>query len=431
MLYNIYNFDKFRLVFIHNPGSEVNNLTLNTFLCIFSAILFAVSSLLFISQAIYSLDFRKKIALTHNFSEAVMSGPYYPLSIIFFSIIFIQFISFLAFEFTTEINIIIRMFAYISSIILFIFFRYKTPPLLSYWLSQTCLWRKAGFSGKIPYSEIIGIKIARNVQFPITYTQKLCKVTFFIDPDFSGCKKITCKITARDLEFLSKQIDVFPPEYDLSAVSKVKLFSSFLIPILLFIIYILAFLISAASGIFNPYRYVNTNNVINEEIKTVTSVSDVGRYKNTVCVYYRQIGVINVYDSHGTFQYAINCPSSFLKPSDFSVTDDGCINYRLAEKLYRYSSVDGTLISTSQFSENDRPLLRVKTDTVKFDYSKIYISDENLNFIPIITRPATIAIFNVEVIWSGLAILIAVSFTMRFLTLRKKKSTHSIHKINI
>lgn len=395
----------------------------NTLLCVISAVLFAISAMLFLSQAIYALDFRKKIALTHGFSEAVMSGPYYPLLIVSFSLLFIQFISFVSIGFTTEFNIIMRMFAYISTLVMFLYFRYKTPPLLTYWLGKTCLWRKAGFAGKIPYSEIVGIQISKNVKFPITDTQKLCKVTFFVNPDFGSCKKITCQITAYDLEALSKQIDVFPPDYTSLAGSKARRFSTLLIPVLLFIIYILAFLITASSGIFNPYRYVGDNSITTEEIKTVTSVTDADVHGEHLCVYYEKIGVISVYKTSGEFLYAIACPSSSLKASDFSVTEDGLINYRLANTLYRYSVSDGSLVSESHIDENSAPLLQFKTNTAGFDYSSVYLNGENGEKNTIITRPLAVAVFNVEIIWCGLAILIAVSFTMRFLNERKRTRT--------
>ena len=399
---------------------------LNTFLCVFSAVLFVICALLFVSQAIYALDFRKKIALTHGFSEAVMVGPYYPLLIISFSLIFIQFVSFIAVGFTTESSIIIRMFAYISSIVLFLYFRYKTPPLLTYWLGKTCLWRKAGFAGKIPYSEIVGIQLSKNVVFPITDTQKLCKITLFINPDFGSCKKISCCVTAYDLEALSKQIDVFPPDYNLATVSRAKRFSFFLVPILLFFVYILAFLLSSSSGIFNPYRYICDNRIVSEEVKTVTSVTEVGVSGDRLAVYYEKIGVINVYDTNGSFVYAIACPSSFLKAADFSVTDDGIINYRSAGVLYRYSAVDGTPLSETPIDESTYEILRTTTDKARFDYTGIYYTDESGAERAVITRPFGVAFFNVEIIWCGLALLIAVSFTMRFFSLRRKRLVCSI-----
>ena len=395
----------------------------NTVLCVISAVLFTISALLFLSQAVYALDFRKKIALTHGFSEAVMTGPYYPLLIISFSLIFIQFISFIALGFTTEFNVIARMFAYVSTIILFLYFRYKTPPLLTYWLGKTCLWRKAGFAGKIPYSEIVGIKISKNVKFPITDTQKLCKITFYVSPDFGSCKKISCMVTASDLETLSKQIDVFPPEYDLSTFSKAKRLSFYLIPALLFIIYVLAFLVSASAGIFSPYRYRGGNEIITEEVKTVTSVTDVGVCGENLCVYYEKIGVISVYKTGGEFLYAIACPSSSLKASEFSVTDDGFINYRLASVFYRYSVTDGSLVSETTVDDNARTLLQTNSDTVRFDYSSIYLKNESGAENAVITRTPLIAVFNVEIIWCGLAVLIAVSFTMRLLNERKRTRT--------
>ena len=392
-------------------------MTLNAFLCVFSSVLFALCALLFLSQAIYALDFRKKIALTHGFSEAMMVGPYYPLLIVSFSLIFIQFVSFFAAGFTTEFNIVVRIFTYIASIVLFLYFRYKTPPLLAYWLGKSCLWRKAGPSGKIPYSEIIGIQLSKDVIFPITDTQKLCKVTFFVNPDFCQCKEITCFITAYDLEALSKQIDVFPYDYRLSTVSKAKKLSTHLVPVLLFIVFVMSFLIAASSGMFSPHRY--TSGILNEEVKTVTSITEVGVCGESVCVYYEKIGVINVYGTDGVFRFAISCPTDVLKPTAFSVTDDGLINYRLAGTLYRYSSADGTLVSEAPLDEAGKAILQVTNDKTRFNYSSVYFTDESGERV-ITARPHAVAIFNIEIIWSVLAILIAVSFTMRFLNLRKK-----------
>ena len=176
-LYYTTFFDNFSIIYIY-LSRRFFKLTLSAFLYVFSAVIFVISALLFVAQAIYSLDFRKKIALTHGFSEAMAVGPYYPLLIISFSLIFIQFVSFVAMGFGSEFNIISRIFIYVSTFVLFLYFRYRTAPLLTYWLGKTCLWRKAGQSGKIPFSEIVGIQLSKNVVFPIADTQKLCKITF-------------------------------------------------------------------------------------------------------------------------------------------------------------------------------------------------------------------------------------------------------------
>ena len=401
-------------------------MTLSAFLYVFSAVIFVISALLFVAQAIYSLDFRKKIALTHGFSEAMAVGPYYPLLIISFSLIFIQFVSFVAMGFGSEFNIISRIFIYVSTFVLFLYFRYRTAPLLTYWLGKTCLWRKAGQSGKIPFSEIVGIQLSKNVVFPIADTQKLCKITFFINPDFGSCKKISCYVTAYDLEMLSRQIDVFPPEYDLATVSRAKRLSFFLIPILLFVIYVLAFLLTASTGVFNPYRYVSDNSILTEEVPTVTEVTEIGVYGEKLAVYYKNVGVINVYDKSGAFIYAIACPTSFLKPSDFSVTDDGVINYRAGGTLYRYSLADGTPLSETPIDDSARAILQVAPTGVRATYSGIFLTEEDGTEIAVITRPIGVAFFNVEIIWCGLALLIAVSFTMRFLSLRRKRLIQAI-----
>ena len=392
-------------------------MTLNAFLCVFATVLFALCGLLFLSQALYALDFRKKIALRCNFSEAVMVGPYYPLLIVSFCLIFIQFVSFFAAGFTTEFNIAIRIFTYLTSIVLFLYFRSKTPPLLAYWLSPYYLWRKEGITGRIPYSDIIGIQLSKDVVFPITDPKRLCRVTFQMNPDYRPCSKITCLITARDLEELSKKIDVFPYNYRLSTVSMAKKLSVRLLPLLMFVVFVMSFLIAASSGMFCPHRY--TNGVVTEEVKTLTSVTEVGVCGDNVCVYYENVGVINVYGTDGAFRYAISCPTDVLKPQDFSVTDDGLINYRLAGMLYRYSLTDGSLVSEAPLDENGKSLLQIKSDLARFDYSSVYFTDEGGERI-IVSRPNAVAIFNIEIIWSILAVLIAVSFTMRFLNLRKK-----------
>lgn len=395
-------------------------MTFNTALCAFSAVLFTISALLFVSQAIYALDFRKKIALSHGFSEAIMTGPYYPLLIIFFSLIFIQFISFIALGVSDEFNAVYRIFAYTLSFILFLYFRYKTPPLLTYWLGKTCLWRKAGATGKIPYSKITGIRLSSSVKLPITDTQRLCKVTFFIDPEFSSCKKISCLITAYDLEALSQQIDVFPPEYKPKGTSARKRISGFMLPLLMLTVYVLTFLTVASTGIFNSCRYFGNGEISQEEIKTVTAVTSVGEYGDSVCVYYGKVGVINVYGKSGEFRYAINCPFAALKPSDFSVTSDGYINYRSADTIYRYSVYDGSPVSESVFDQSSSELLRTRSESVSFDYFSVYFTDSDGTVSTVVTRSRAVPLFNIEVIWVALAALIAVSFTVRSLGIRKE-----------
>lgn len=394
-------------------------MTFNTVLCAFSAALFIISALLFVSQAIYALNFRKKIALTHGFSEAIMPTFSYLLLIISFCLIFIQFISFIAFGFGDEQSTVLRFFAYLSSIILFLYFRHKTPPLLAYWLGKTCLWRKAGYAGKIPYSEIIGIRLSKSVKLPITDAQKLCRVTFFIRQGVSDCKSITCLVSACDLEMLSQQINVFPPSHKPDGAQVVRRSSALFFFMLAFTAYVTAFLLFASFGFFNRYRYQSDGSIITEEVKTVTSVTSVGECDGKIFVYYGKINIISVYDASGTFLYAISCPSSVFKPSAFSVTDGGIINYRSDDTLYRYSAADGSVISSAPLDENAEKLLRVTQSNVKSDYSSVYFTDPDGNETAVITGFSLLPLFNIEVIWCIAAILTAVTFTVKLFGIRK------------
>lgn len=214
----------------------------NIVIIIITAVFFAFCTASLVYQAIYSVYFRKQIAIPHDFSEGIMTGVTYPLLWVMYGLIAVQFFSFIVFRTSDDIILAIRLIIFAVSVIAFAAFKTLTPALLAYWFGKTAFWDGKGEQGKIPYSDIYCIKVHKKKSSRFINNQQLYKITFYVkNKTFLLIpKKHVCKMTAKQISVLTAFVDF--KECKKPHPTKKALIYSICLPILLFSILSLCFL---------------------------------------------------------------------------------------------------------------------------------------------------------------------------------------------
>lgn len=396
---------------------------LNLYIIIISAVLLGLCTFSLVYQAIYSAYFRKKIASEHNFTEGIMTGASYPSLWIVYGITLIQFISFIAFAATNEIVIAFRLLGFAVSVLVFYALKSHTPPLLALWFGKTAFWDNRGEGGKHLYSAIYGVKVHKKKNSAVINSQQIYKITFFVKGKSFLLipKKYSCKMTAHQISSLADTVNFKDSEKP--KIKKRKLIYSILTPILIFLIATCLFMQATSVGIFNTARYVEDADGLSapssEKVETVSEITRVVTNGARLYVYYENIGVINVYNTDGSFAFSFFLPHSVLKATDFTY-DGSQILYRYGNELIRYST-SGEFILKETYQDAHIPLfdaceVRIGDKVVSYDSYEVMLGDT-----VIVERPALYPLFTPYLIWPITVLLTVALFVLRLYTFKTEE----------
>jgi hypothetical protein len=174
-----------------------------------TAVFFAFCTAAVLYQAIYSVYFRKNIALPHGFSEGIMTGITYPLLWITYGLIAVQFLPFIVFRNSGELLLSARLLFFAVSLLAFAAIKTLTPPLLAYWFGKSSFWDNKGEVGKNAFEDIYCVKVHKKKSSRVINNQQLYKITFYVkEKTFLLIpKKYVCKMTAKQISVLTSYVN--------------------------------------------------------------------------------------------------------------------------------------------------------------------------------------------------------------------------------
>ncbi len=390
----------------------------NLVFCYAAVALLGICVFFFLFQALRALHFRHKIADTHGFTEGIMTGIAYPMQIIFLSLIFLQFISFIIFTPSSEFLYCLRSGMYILTVILFFVARAHTPKLLAYWFGKTALWDGFGEKGKILYSDIYCASISKSCNPDLMNTQRLCKFSFYANTRTKhGLPiKFTCKMTALELKALSRQVDI-RPHSEAKSVKKEQLHKSRICGILPYIkaVCVLSVvMLLFSSGIMYPPRY-NEAGAFNEPTNTVTQITSVKANEDIVGVYFERLECADFYSANGDFLFSVFFPYTPFAETDLRLTETEII-YRLSEKVYYFDITTGEQTAEKEYSQAwevfSYPEINSEYST---DGISVFKHSENGECIYLLKRPAYCFIFSFSVCWTAFVVSLTVIFVLKLI----------------
>ena len=391
---------------------------------------FVATSLSLALLFIGSCYFRKKIAVPHGFSEGLVTGAAFPCLVFSYALIFIQSASFIAFPTTSELFLIIRMFIFLVTVVLFIVFRIFTPPLLSLWFGKRSLWFKKGEKGKIPYFSIYGAQIDRVKATKQINNQQLYKISFFAENKkfFSVPYKFTCRLTAKQIVSLKDELDFEPKQNSAVPVSPVYILRLSVSFLAIFSLAVVLFLLICSRGVFSVEKYTREVKVSDKEISTVTEISEIYEYDSKVFVYYGMIGGVNVYGSQGDYLYSVTFPSAIFRKNELQVCD-GYILYRTGNDVIKCDT-DGKYLDTVDYDQLDSESFQSQKNisSLKHDSFNVYAEDGNK---VLIRRPEFYRLFSQGVLWVFATMLVISLFSIKFLSEQADYALGSINEKNM
>lgn len=401
-------------------------------LCLLSILLLAKAATSFTLKTFSAKSFRKKIAIPHGFSEGVISGMSYPLLIVSLALLLVQTVLFIVLPLKSEPAAIARLFLFIITFLLFVFFDRRTPALRAYWFGKNAMWERRGERGRIAYSSIYSAKVSPKISLPGSNGQQLCKISFFVEGKkfFFGRKKYVCRMTAYAINELANQVEFNKRSHSHTHTLPFrKRVLSFVLSIVLTLMTVSLALPCFSFGVLNSVTYSGTDTVITKPLNTVSPITYISFIDGKLCVYYENLEAAELYSVDGNFLYAINFPSSNLKSSDFSVIGDA-LNYRYGDTLVRHFPVTQTTEVTKYVPEHSS-LFTDSKEPVVSDTGDIYTHDRHVvlckehgteNYVRFISRSSAVKLFDIEVTWTLTAMLLTLAFVIHFMLADKPKN---------
>jgi len=395
----------------------MENTMLKIYIAIITAAIFAFCTAVVLHQAIYSIYFRNKVALTHGFSEGIMAGPMYPLLWVTYGLIAVQFISFIAINGSGELLLTLRLILFAISILAFCIFKTLTPPLLALWFGKSAFWDSKGEQGKHLFTDIYCAKVHKDKNSQVINNQQLYKISFYVKGKtaFLFPKKYSCKMTAKQIGSLTNSIS-FKDRAAKPEITKKAMVYAALLPLLIFLITLLTLFQTVSTGILNSEKYVSSEAPVTAEISTITEISSVVSDNERAFVFYDKVGAVNVYTLTGDYLYSISLPHSVFKHTDICINEDKLL-YRYGDEILSYS-LNGEYISCEEYTDINAALFGVKsTDTkygtITFGGNGVFLGTDGGN-VTIVTRAAYLSLFSTSFIWPINMLLIISLFMLRY-----------------
>ena len=399
---------------------------LNIFIIILTGIVFAMCTALMLFMAINSVLFRKKIAIPHSFSEGILTGPIFPALIASYAFIFIQFASFIVFKAPHETILTLRLIIFALSTLAFAVFKILTPPLLALWFGKSAFWDSKGTNGKNLYSDIYCAKVHAQKNTHFINNQQLYRISFYVKNQnaFLLPRKYSCKMTAKQISALTPYIN-FKSENEKPSVPKRALIYAACLPVLIFGIVLTTFMMTVSTGVLNEQKYQSGSAKLDDEIPTVTNISDICTDGKYIYVFYENITSVNVYDTDGKHVYSVSLEPSVFKHSEIGIASSGDLLYHIGDQILYYS--EGKLTKTVQYGdqyENYFKDKKIKIGQAEFSFDEFNVyRTENGQTTPFIESPAYLVLFSPVLLWPVTFILIVALFLLRYFADPKKSKS--------
>ena len=395
----------------------------NIYIIIITSVIFAFCTAILLYQTLYSVYFRKNIAVKHEFTEGIMTGVSFPLLWVSYGLIAVQLLSFFVFPTESELLLAARLLIFAISVIAFSVFKILTPPLFAYWFGKHAFWDTKGEIGKHSFDDIYAVKVHKKKTTTVINSQQLYRLTFYVKGKTFLLipKKYSCKMTATQIRVLTAHVDF--KESVKPKTPKKALVYSICVPILIVLITVCCFIQAVSYGILNPEAYTvkadKLDAPITKEIQVISKISDVETNGELIYVYYKNITAVNVYGTDGKYRFSISLPSSLLEHSDIAFSD-GALLYKTGDKLLTYTAY-GVFLSSEKYIEKEHGKLfkndsvSIGNDRLTFDSMGVHLGSK-----AIISRSGIYALFDPAIIWPINMILIIALFALKFYATSKE-----------